>query len=88
MFGLGGDKNKTFKPKKKIAKGSKMDELHRMARATLGISQNLRSAVKLPAGEDLNEWLAVHVRPCSVPHWPVADALDDRLLQPDQSAVR
>jgi hypothetical protein len=38
-----------------------MDELHKQAKATLGIAQNLRSAVKLPANEDLNEWLAVHV---------------------------
>jgi Mob1/phocein family len=38
-----------------------MDELHKQAKATLGIAQNLRSAVKLPPGEDLNEWLAVHV---------------------------
>lgn len=38
-----------------------MDELHKQAKATLGIAQNLRTAVKLPPGEDLNEWLAVHV---------------------------
>jgi hypothetical protein len=82
-----GDKNKTFKPQKKIQKGvfdlfsvplpvifspwrkcltnvlgTKMAELHKQAKATLGIAQNLRLAVKLPAGEDINEWLAVHVR--------------------------
>lgn len=38
-----------------------MDELHKQAKATLGIAQNLRVAVKLPPGEDVNEWLAVHV---------------------------
>jgi len=51
---------KTFKPKKKYQKGTRRYDLHKQAQATLGISQNLKTAVKLPPGEDLNEWLAVH----------------------------
>jgi hypothetical protein len=35
------------------------DGLHRYAEATLG-SGNLRLAVELPEGEDINEWLAVN----------------------------
>eukprot|EP00029_Vermamoeba_vermiformis_P002384 TRINITY_DN1275_c0_g1_i2.p1 TRINITY_DN1275_c0_g1~~TRINITY_DN1275_c0_g1_i2.p1 ORF type:complete len:219 (-),score=51.82 TRINITY_DN1275_c0_g1_i2:146-802(-) len=53
------DKNKTFKPKKNINKGTKRYELHKYAKATLG-SGNLKLAVKLPEREDLNEWLAVN----------------------------
>eukprot|EP00742_Colponemidia_sp_Colp-10_P002196 GILJ01002346.1.p1 GENE.GILJ01002346.1~~GILJ01002346.1.p1 ORF type:complete len:244 (+),score=35.04 GILJ01002346.1:77-733(+) len=53
------DKNKTFRPKKKIEKGSKMHSLHRHAKMTLG-SGNLIQAVALPRGEDVNEWLAVN----------------------------
>ena len=54
-----GDKNRTFKPKKNINKGTKRYELHKYAKATLG-SGNLKLAVKLPEREDLNEWLAVN----------------------------
>merc|ERR1711907_784447 len=53
------DKNRTFKPKKSYAKGTKRYELHKHAKATLG-SGNLRLAVQLPEREDLNEWLAVN----------------------------
>ena len=49
---------KTFKPKKHV-EGSKQAELKKYAEATLG-SGNLRMAVKLPEGEDLNEWVAVN----------------------------
>jgi MOB kinase activator 1 len=44
---------------KQYEKGSKRHELHRVAKATLG-SGDLSQAVKLPVGEDLNEWLAVN----------------------------
>ncbi|KAL9654768.1 hypothetical protein ABK040_008562 [Willaertia magna] len=54
---FGGNKNNTFRPKK--SHGGKRKELHKLAKATLG-SGDLSQAVKLPAGEDLNEWLAVH----------------------------
>jgi len=54
-----GKKNQTFKPKKNISEGTKQYQLKQYAEATLG-SGNLRLAVKLPEGEDLNEWLAVN----------------------------
>lgn len=41
-------------------KGTKRYELHKHAKATLG-SGNVAQAVKLPAGEDAREWMAVHV---------------------------
>jgi len=53
------DKNKTFRPKKGFDKGTKRYDLHKYAKVTLG-SGNLRQAVQLPPGEDLNEWLAVN----------------------------
>lgn len=59
FFGIGGKKSGTFKPKKNIQEGSKQYELKQYAEATLG-SGNLRLAVKLPEGEDVNEWLAVN----------------------------
>lgn len=53
------NKSKTFKPRKQHAKGTKRYELHKKAKLTLG-SGDLRLAVALPAGEELNEWLAVN----------------------------
>lgn len=50
---------RTFKPKKNIPEGSHQYELLKHAEATLG-SGNLRMAVMLPDGEDLNEWVAVN----------------------------
>lgn len=47
----------TFKPHK-TAKGTSSYQLRQFADATLG-SGSLRKAVKLPEGEDINEWLAV-----------------------------
>ena len=68
--------SKTFKPKKNIPEGSHQHELMKHANATLGsgeillntslflnevlFSGNLRLAVMLPEGEDLNEWVAVN----------------------------
>ncbi|PRP75092.1 hypothetical protein PROFUN_03928 [Planoprotostelium fungivorum] len=46
--------------KKTIKDGSKRFDLHKQLTATLG-SGDLRGAVKLPPGEDINEWLAVNV---------------------------
>lgn len=63
--------NKTFKPKKNIPEGSHQYELLKHAEATLG-SGNLRMAVMLPDGEDLNEWVAVNSKHqfCkSLPFW-------------------
>ncbi|MBN3287306.1 MOB1A kinase, partial [Polyodon spathula] len=55
----GNRSSKTFKPKKNIPEGSHQYELLKHAEATLG-SGNLRQAVVLPEGEDLNEWIAVN----------------------------
>lgn len=55
----GNRSSKTFKPKKNIPEGSHQYELLKHAEATLG-SGNLRMAVMLPDGEDLNEWIAVN----------------------------
>jgi len=59
-FLFGNNKNRTFKPKKRIAEGSRQAELLKRATATLG-SGNLKLAVKLPEGEDENEWIAVNI---------------------------
>lgn len=65
MFSLvsGSRSSKTFKPKKNIPEGSHQYELLKHAEATLG-SGNLRQAVMLPEGEDLNEWIAVNSKSC------------------------
>ena len=47
-----------FKPQK-AGRGTSSWQLKQFAEATLG-SGSLRKAVKLPEGEDLNEWLAVN----------------------------
>lgn len=57
---LFGNKNKTFKPvKAHPSANDHRSKLSDYAKATLG-SGNMRSAVALPKGEDLNEWLAVN----------------------------
>jgi len=56
---LFSNRNRTFKPLKNHPKNSKKHKLSEYAKATLG-SGNMRSAVVLPKGEDLNEWLAVN----------------------------
>lgn len=47
-----------FKPRQ-ANKGTSSYQLRQFAEATLG-SGSLKKAVKLPEGEDLNEWLAVN----------------------------
>lgn len=59
LFYSGGRSSKTFKPKKNIPEGTHQYDLMKHAAATLG-SGNLRLAVLLPEGEDLNEWVAVN----------------------------
>eukprot|EP00478_Filoreta_tenera_P001896 GABV01001937.1.p1 GENE.GABV01001937.1~~GABV01001937.1.p1 ORF type:complete len:177 (+),score=25.60 GABV01001937.1:142-672(+) len=59
------DRQKTFKPKRKIhTDGSRRATLHRTMRAsmkaTLGGLGDMKKTVVLPEGEDLNEWLAVN----------------------------
>ena len=51
-----------FKPRA-AAKGTNSYQLRQFAEATLG-SGSLRKAVRLPEGEDLNEWLAVNGTIC------------------------
>jgi MOB kinase activator 1 len=48
-----------FKPQQRGGKATSSFQLRQFAEATLG-SGSLRKAVKLPEGEDLNEWLAVN----------------------------
>lgn len=50
---------KTFRPKKNLSVGAKGAHLKNHIAATLGRG-DLRDAVRLPPGEDLNEWLAVN----------------------------
>eukprot|EP00899_Mesostigma_viride_P019256 jgi/Mesvir1/27331/Mv07147-RA.1 len=59
FLGLGRNNQKTFRPKKSTPVGSKGVQLKKHIDATLG-SGNLRDAVRLPPGEDLNEWIAVN----------------------------
>jgi hypothetical protein len=59
FFDSGSRSSKTFKPKKNIPEGTHQYDLMKHAAATLG-SGNLRLAVMLPEGEDLNEWVAVN----------------------------
>lgn len=60
LLHLSGSKsNKTFKPSKKMSEISQNSDLMKHATVTLG-SGNLRQAVILPEGEDLNEWVAAN----------------------------
>lgn len=59
FFDISNRSNKTFKPKKNIPEGTHQYDLMKHAAATLG-SGNLRNAVQLPEGEDVNEWIAVN----------------------------
>ncbi|RZF44241.1 hypothetical protein LSTR_LSTR003881 [Laodelphax striatellus] len=54
-------KGKTFRPKKKFNPGTLRYSLHKQAQASLSSGINLRSVVQLPEGEELNDWIAVHV---------------------------
>ena len=67
-----------FKPRN-ANKGTSSYQLRQFAEATLG-SGSLRKAVKLPEGEDLNEWLAVngeamlHQPEPRTLHWSILEA--------------
>ncbi|KAF0308202.1 MOB kinase activator-like 3 [Amphibalanus amphitrite] len=54
-------KGKTFRPKKNFQPGTLKYSLYKHAQASLNSGLNLRLAVKLPPGEQLNDWIAVHV---------------------------
>lgn len=59
LFGPFGSAGRTFRPKRSAPAGSKGEALKQHIDATLG-QGNLRDAVVLPPGEDLNEWLAAN----------------------------
>ncbi|KAH7722209.1 Mob1/phocein family protein [Aphelenchoides avenae] len=50
----------TFRPKKKFPIGTLRYNLHKQAQATLHSGVDLRQAVRLPPGENFDDWLAVH----------------------------
>lgn len=54
-------KGKTFRPNKKFNPGTLRYSLHKQAQASLNSGINLRSVVQLPEGEEINDWIAVHV---------------------------
>jgi len=58
LKGMFNSNKKTFKPVKKIT-DEKKSKIADYAKTTLG-SGNIKVAVQLPKGEDLNEWLAVN----------------------------
>uniref|UniRef100_A0A673ULT1 MOB kinase activator 3A n=1 Tax=Suricata suricatta TaxID=37032 RepID=A0A673ULT1_SURSU len=55
------NKDKTFRPKRKFEPGTQRFELHKKAQASLNAGLDLKLAVQLPPGEDLSDWVAVHV---------------------------
>ncbi|KAK9408102.1 MOB kinase activator 3B [Crotalus adamanteus] len=55
------NKDKTFRPKRKFEPGTQRFELHKRAQASLNSGVDLKAAVQLPTGEDLSDWVAVHV---------------------------
>lgn len=56
------DKRKTLRPVKEHRKGTRRAELHEKLRETFSSGVvPLEKLVKLPPGEDRNEWMAVHV---------------------------
>jgi MOB kinase activator 1 len=79
-----------FKPRS-AAKGTSSYQLRQFAEATLG-SGSLRKAVKLPEGEDQNEWLAVNSKAYLAELYSIYLLMfwssSCRLLQPDQSSLR
>ena len=54
------DRGKTFRPIKKHSKNPHRLQLQEQQLATLHLG-NMREAVKLPEGEDINEWYAVNI---------------------------
>ncbi|KAI1701830.1 mob1/phocein family domain-containing protein [Ditylenchus destructor] len=54
------NKHKTFRPKKRFPMGTLRYHLHKQAQATLHSGVDLRQAVRLPPGDNLDDWLAVH----------------------------
>lgn len=75
-----------FKPQK-AGRGTSSWQLKEYAEATLG-SGSLKKAVKLPEGEDENEWLAVNGRSRPGLRTSETKGKSGRFLQPNQSVIR
>eukprot|EP00761_Pharyngomonas_kirbyi_P005743 gb/GECH01005749.1/.p1 GENE.gb/GECH01005749.1/~~gb/GECH01005749.1/.p1 ORF type:complete len:222 (+),score=49.07 gb/GECH01005749.1/:1-666(+) len=58
---LGKKQANTFRPRKQAKKNTRRYDLHKQAQSSLGTGENLKHAVKLPEGEDENDWIADHV---------------------------
>lgn len=50
----------TFRPRKKFEHGTMKYNLHKQANASLNAGIDLKEVVRLPQGEDMNDWIAVH----------------------------
>lgn len=50
----------TFRPKKSFDDGTLRHRLHKQANASLHSGIDLQDVVRLPPGEDRNDWVAVH----------------------------
>ncbi|KAE8610065.1 hypothetical protein XENTR_v10012003 [Xenopus tropicalis] len=55
------NKDKTFRPRKKFEPGTQRFELYKKAQASLKSGLDLKTVVQLPPGENINDWIAVHV---------------------------
>lgn len=51
---------KTFRPRKRFEPGTMKFNLHKQANASLNSGIDLKDVVRLPQGEDSNDWIAVH----------------------------
>ncbi|XP_078417025.1 MOB kinase activator 3C-like [Cetorhinus maximus] len=54
------NKDRTFRPRKKFQPGTQRFELYKKAQASLKSGVDLKTVVQLPAGEGLNDWIAVN----------------------------
>lgn len=72
-----------FRPRAPGKGGATSYQLRQYAEATLG-GGSLRKIVKLPEGEDENEWLAVNSTSPGFWHGRTLTSDSGRLLQPDQ----
>ncbi|CAH2310709.1 Hypothetical predicted protein [Pelobates cultripes] len=55
------NKDKTFRPRKRFEPGTQRFELYKKAQASLKSGLDLKTVVQLPPGENINDWIAVHV---------------------------
>uniref|UniRef100_A0A8C7DZ49 MOB kinase activator 3C n=1 Tax=Naja naja TaxID=35670 RepID=A0A8C7DZ49_NAJNA len=55
------NKDKTFRPRKKFEPGTQRFELYKKAQASLKSGLDLKTVVQLPPGENINDWIAVHL---------------------------